>query len=51
MLWCGLDPWPGNVHRLWVWPKEEKKIDGKIYSQRQIDVLEMKKVVRCSFVL
>ena len=31
--------------------KKKKKIDGKIYAQRQIDVLEMKKVVRCSFVL
>ena len=22
-LW--FDPWPGNFHNLWVWPKEEKK--------------------------
>ena len=28
-LWCtsqlhlGFDPWPGNVHMLWVWPKNK----------------------------
>ena len=25
LLWCGFDPWPGNFHVLWAWPK-------KIYS-------------------
>ena len=25
-LWLGFDPWPGNVHMPWVWPKKKKKI-------------------------
>ena len=24
LLWCGLEPWPGNFHLLQVWPKEKK---------------------------
>ena len=25
LLWCGFDPWPGNVHVLQVQPKKKKK--------------------------
>ena len=25
LLWCRGDPWPGNFHTLWVWPKKKKK--------------------------
>ena len=24
LLWCSFDPWPGNFHMLWVWPKKKK---------------------------
>ena len=29
LLWCGLDPWPGNFHMSWVWPKKKKKNEQK----------------------
>ena len=22
LLWLGFDPWPGNFHMLWAWPKK-----------------------------
>ena len=25
MLWLGFDPWPGNLHMPWAWPKKKKK--------------------------
>ena len=24
LLWHGFDPWPGNFHVPWVWPKKKK---------------------------
>ena len=21
LMWCWFDPWPGNFHMQWVWPK------------------------------
>ena len=24
-LWCGFDPWPGNLHMLWAQPSPSKK--------------------------
>ena len=29
LLWCGFDPWPGNVHVLWEWQEKKKKEKGK----------------------
>ena len=29
LLWCGLDPWPGNFHMSWVWQKKKKKNEQK----------------------
>ena len=23
LLWAGLDPWPKNFYKLWVWPKKK----------------------------
>ena len=28
-LWLGFDPWPGNFHVPWVWPRKEKKKESK----------------------
>ena len=28
-LWLGFNPWPGNLHVLWVWPLEQNKNRGK----------------------
>lgn len=26
-LWCGFDPWLGNLHILWAWPKKKERIE------------------------
>ena len=25
LLWCGFDPWPGNLPMPWAWPKRNNK--------------------------
>ena len=27
LLWCGFDPWLGNLHILWAWPKKKERIE------------------------
>lgn len=29
MLWLKFDPWPGNFHVLWAWPKKKKVYEMK----------------------
>ena len=34
-LWLGFNPWPGNFHVLWVWPKKKKKKSCYCYTSRR----------------
>ena len=37
LLWLGFDPWPGNFHVHWAWPKKHRRPSG--HKQEELTAL------------
>ena len=31
LLWHWFDPWPGNFHMLWLWPKKKEERESLLF--------------------
>ena len=41
LLWCRFDPWPGNFHMPWAWPKKEKEKEKKQIGTRKLKLMAL----------